>query len=146
MEVPGLAERRPSVVIGDSVLVRRLNSGSDKWFRGFVHGVQQNNVMLGFHPGFSCPQGQRIDVEFELNRLMFRRMHMAVTSPYHHRPVLFPEVEDIDDGGLIGPTILQMNRIAIIDPRVRSNPPQLQAATAIAQLPRGTIPFIVFGP
>ncbi|KAG9042355.1 hypothetical protein FS837_010960 [Tulasnella sp. UAMH 9824] len=146
VDVPGLAERRPSVVIGDSVLVRRVNSGSDKWFRGFVHGVQQNNVMLGFHPGFSCPQGQRIDVEFELNRLMFRRMHMAVISPYQHQPVLFPEVEDIEDVGLMRPTILEMNRIAIIDPRVRSNPPQLQAAAAIAQLPRGTIPFIVFGP
>ncbi|KIO21487.1 hypothetical protein M407DRAFT_218212 [Tulasnella calospora MUT 4182] len=146
VEVPGLAERRPSVVIGDSVLVRRLNSGSDKWFRGFVHGVQQNNVMLGFSAGFSCPAGQKIDVEFELNRLMFRRMHMAVISPYQHRPVLFPEAEDIEDGGLLRPTILQMNRIAIIDPRVRSNPPQLQAATAIAQLPRGAIPFIVFGP
>ncbi|KAG8924470.1 hypothetical protein FRC01_011457 [Tulasnella sp. 417] len=146
VEVPGLAERRPSVVIGDSVLVRGSNSGSNKWFRGFVHGVQQNNVLLGFHPGFSCPQGQRIDVEFELNRLMFRRMHMAVISPYQHGPILYPEVEDIEYGGLMGPTILEMRRIAIYDPRVQFNRPQLQAATAIAQLPRGTIPFIVFGP
>ncbi|KAG8954846.1 hypothetical protein FRC04_010329 [Tulasnella sp. 424] len=146
VDVPGLAERRPSVVIGDSVLVRLENSGSDRWFRGFVHGVLQNNVLLGFSPAFSCPPGQKIDVEFEVNRLMLRRMHMAVTRPYRHRPVLFPEDGDIEARGIVTPTILQMNRFPIFDLRVRSNPPQMQAATAIARLPSGTIPFIIFGP
>lgn len=53
---------------------------------------------------------------------MFRRMHMAVISPYRHRPVLFPEDDDIEDAGLLAPTTLQMNIIPIFDSRVRSNP------------------------
>ncbi|KIO25267.1 hypothetical protein M407DRAFT_210790 [Tulasnella calospora MUT 4182] len=91
-------------------------------------------------------RGEKVDLEFELNRRLFRRMHMAVTSPYDHGPVLFPQVEDIEDGGLVRPATLDMNRIALYDPRVGFNRPQMQAVTAIARLPRGTIPFIVFGP
>ncbi|KAG8972234.1 hypothetical protein FRB90_010274, partial [Tulasnella sp. 427] len=73
-------------------------------------------------------------------------MHMSIKSPYLHRPVLFPQVEDIEEWGLEAPTILQMNIIQIFDRRIRSNAPQLQAVTAISRLPRGSIPFIIFGP
>ncbi|KAG8916916.1 hypothetical protein FRC01_002784, partial [Tulasnella sp. 417] len=134
VEVPGLAERRPSVVIGDSVLVRPTDSTSDKWYRGFVHGIQQSNVMLGFHPSFSTVPGQRFDVEFELNRLLFQRQHFAMASPYRKREILFPQSDDILTYGLRAPSQQAMNNRNIYDERVSLNPPQLQAAIAIAQL------------
>ncbi|KAG8994428.1 hypothetical protein FRB90_000435 [Tulasnella sp. 427] len=146
VEVPGLSERRPSVVIGDSVLVRPTDSTSDKWFRGFVHGIQQSYVLLGFAPSFSSAPEQRFDVEFELSRLLFQRQHLALSAPYQKREILFPESRDPLAYGLRAPSYEQMRLRNIHDARVSLNPPQLQAVTAIAQLPAGTIPFIIFGP
>ncbi|KIO21489.1 hypothetical protein M407DRAFT_80331 [Tulasnella calospora MUT 4182] len=146
VEVPGLAERRPSVVIGDSVLVRPTDSATGRWFRGFVHGIQQSNVMLGFHASFVTAPGQRFDVEFELNRLLFQRQHFAMSNPYQKREILFPNNDDILAYRLSAPSQQEMNHRNIYDERVSLNPPQLQAATSIAQLPAGTIPFIIFGP
>ncbi|KAG8954847.1 hypothetical protein FRC04_010330 [Tulasnella sp. 424] len=146
LAVPGLAERRPSVVIGDSVLVRPTNSPSRDWFQGFVHGIQQTHVMLGFKPSFSSPPGQKIDVEFELNRLLFQRMHLAIRSIYKERRALFPEDADIRALGLAAPSARARRAVTPFDPRVAANPPQLQAVTAIARLPAGGIPFVIFGP
>lgn len=146
VEVPGLAERRPSVVIGDSVLVRATDSTSDKWYRGFVHGIQQSRVMLGFHSSFSTVPGQRFDVEFELNRLLFQRQHFTMSIPFRKREIMFPHSDHVPAYGLSAPTREDMSNRNIYDERVSLNPPQLQAATAIAQLPSGTVPFIIFGP
>lgn len=147
VEVPGLAERRPSIIIGDSVLVRPTNSPPGSWFRGYVHGIQQNNVSLGFHHSFDCPPGQRISVEFELSRTLLRRMHWAMRSAYFPRQTLFPCPGDVFAYGLAAPSEHELLQTRIIsDKRIRENPPQLQAVTAITRLPPGAIPFIVFGP
>ncbi|KAG8978724.1 hypothetical protein FRC05_009997 [Tulasnella sp. 425] len=124
VEVPGLAERRPSVIIGDSVLARPTNYPVGRWFRGYVHGIQQTNVVLGFHPSFDYPPGQNINVEFELNRSLLRRMHWAMRSEYCPRSTLFPCPGDVFAQGLAAPS----------------------QHDAIAMLPPGAIPFIIFGP
>ncbi|KAG8954856.1 hypothetical protein FRC04_010339 [Tulasnella sp. 424] len=146
VEVPGLAERRPSVIIGDAVLVRPTNYPPGTWFRGYVHGIQQTNAVLGFHPSFDCPPTQTINVEFELNRSLFRRMHWAMHSAYCHRPTLFPNSGDIFLHGLAAPLPHELLQRMVSDQRIKSNPHQLQAVTAIVRLPVGAIPFIIFGP
>ncbi|KAG8911322.1 hypothetical protein FRC01_005776 [Tulasnella sp. 417] len=146
VEVPGLAERRPSVVIGDSVLVKFTGSRSNKWFRGFAHGIQLSHVMLGLHSSFSPSPSQRIDVEFELNRLLIQRQHLAVSSKYQEREVLFPSYSDVLRHGLAVPSRDYIYGITVFDKRVGTNPPQLQAVAAITRLPPGTVPFVIFGP
>ncbi|KAG8924963.1 hypothetical protein FRC01_010849 [Tulasnella sp. 417] len=148
VDVPGLAERRPSVIIGDSVLVRPTNSPPGRWFRGYVHGIQQTNVSLGFHPAFNYPPGQRVNVEFELNRSLLRRMHWAIAmqSADFPRHILFPLPEDLLVYDLDAPLEEELLDMIITDQRIRENPPQLQAVTAIARLPPGAILFIIFGP
>ncbi|KIO33704.1 hypothetical protein M407DRAFT_17322 [Tulasnella calospora MUT 4182] len=132
LEVPGLAERRPSVIVGDSVLVRPTNSPPGKWFRGYVHGIQQTHVSLGLHPSFDYPPGQKINVEFELNRSLLRRMHWAMRSAYAPRQTLFPRPGDVFVHGLAAPSEQESLQMTIIsDKRIRENPPQLQAVTAI---------------
>ncbi|KIO33705.1 hypothetical protein M407DRAFT_13658 [Tulasnella calospora MUT 4182] len=117
------------------------------WFRGYVHGVQQTNVSLGFHPSFNCPPDQRINVEFELSRTLLRRMHWAMRSAYFPRQTLFPCPGDVFVHGLAAPLEHELLQMRIVsDNRIRENAPQLQAVTAITKLPSGAIPFIVFGP
>ncbi|KAG8917571.1 hypothetical protein FRC00_013438, partial [Tulasnella sp. 408] len=75
VSVPGLAEKRPSVIVGDRIKVRNHKQRTEHWFRGFVHVVEQLQVGLKFAPSFNSFRGQKYDVRFELNRLTLRRMH-----------------------------------------------------------------------
>jgi hypothetical protein len=53
--VPGLAENRPSVLMGDCLYVRVCEAGgalSDKEYQGFVHEIRQDEVALGFSTRF----------------------------------------------------------------------------------------------
>lgn len=83
--MPGLAEKRPSVIIGDRIKVRNYNqrrgnrnqNEPELWFRGCVHVVEATQVGLKFHDSFNSFRGQKYDVRFELNRLTLRRMHQV---------------------------------------------------------------------
>ena len=53
LEVPGLAENRPSVLKGDKIYVRVYGSGGNlqpekKEYEGIVHEVQNTSLILGF--------------------------------------------------------------------------------------------------
>lgn len=111
-----------------------------------MHGIQQSYVVLGFHPSFNAAPEQRFEVEFELNRLQFQRQHLAMESKYSKREVIFPNDSDVAAYGLTAPSVVAMQCMLIRDDRIWGNQPQLQAATAIAKLPEGTVPFIIFGP
>ena len=51
LDVPGLAEKRPSLVRGDRLFVRKLGAdgtAEKKRYEGFVHQVELNKVYLKF--------------------------------------------------------------------------------------------------
>ena len=53
LEVPGLAEKRPSLVRGDRLFVRKLavdGTPENKKYEGYVHRVELNQVFLRFSP------------------------------------------------------------------------------------------------
>jgi hypothetical protein len=43
LAVPGLAEKRPSVIVGDRILVKHHGSSKPHWWEGFVHKVRLND-------------------------------------------------------------------------------------------------------
>ena len=49
LKVPGLAENRPSVLKGDHLFARFSDKSDDKSYKGYVHAVEQEDVVLGFH-------------------------------------------------------------------------------------------------
>ena len=61
LEVKGLAENRPSVLVGDYILVSHTGSGEDgtprTWFEGRAHNVLLNGVSLRFGEEFSIYKG-----------------------------------------------------------------------------------------
>ena len=51
LDVPGLAEKRPSLVRGDRLFVRKLRADGtpeEKRYEGFVHRLELNKVFLKF--------------------------------------------------------------------------------------------------
>ncbi|KAG0707889.1 RNA helicase [Suillus ampliporus] len=143
LPVPGLAEKRPSVLIGDRFLVQKHGAVEGHWYEGNVHFVQQASVGLRFDGSFrGWSQQQRYTVRFKLNRIPMRRQHQALDTAFAFDKFLFPQRAHILPLGSrpgIGP-IMPFNSL------IATNPPQLQAVTSILLQQRGSAPFVVFGP
>lgn len=144
LEVEGLAEKRPSVIITDRIFVRNYGSPSKHWFEGYVHKVEETLIDLRFNGSFNSYQGQKYYVRFDLNRLTYRRMHQALGTAPSRSHILFPSPPNIFN--LRPPTEKQQRDIRCVDRKVGENPPQLQAVSAILHRPPGSVPFIVNGP
>ncbi|KAI0075956.1 P-loop containing nucleoside triphosphate hydrolase protein [Panus rudis PR-1116 ss-1] len=144
LEVPGLAENRPSVVIGDRILVQRHGSAKGQWFEGHVHFVRLLEVGLRFHESFhGHTSSARYNVRFKLNRLPLRRQHEALRTAFAPERLLFPTAKHITQEKY------QINSELedwIYNKLVAANSQQLQAIASITQLPPGSPPFVVFGP
>ncbi|PSN43923.1 hypothetical protein C0J52_03667 [Blattella germanica] len=82
LAVPGLAERRPSLLI-------------DVQFEGFIHKVLSSEVWIKFNSSFhSSYDGSEYNVSFHASRTTMRRCHAAVNLSITHLgpPMLFPTV------------------------------------------------------
>ncbi|KAG9103867.1 hypothetical protein FRC06_007396 [Ceratobasidium sp. 370] len=142
LNVPGLAEKRPSVLVGDSIKVRPHNPSSTTnttWYLGYVHVVRQEQVGLRFAHRFLPPRNTRFDVRFCLNRIPLLRMHQALATAFVEPRVLFPIPAHERQRGAIG-------HVTTINPLVQGNLPQLTAVKSIISLPSGSPPFVIFGP
>ena len=144
LEVEGLAEKRPSIIVSDKILVKNYNSERDYWFEGCVHKVHEKTVDLRFNPSFNSYRGQKYYVRFDLNRLTYRRMHQALTTAFNAPRVLFPTTEHL--GVLSVPTSRIIQTIQFVDRKIGDNPPQRLAVAAILYRLPGSVPFVVFGP
>ncbi|KAH6887860.1 RNA helicase [Coprinopsis sp. MPI-PUGE-AT-0042] len=148
LEVPGLAENRPSVLVGDFILVSETNASilpeSRKWHEGRVHAVRMNDVNLRFGEGFSTYRGNKFDVKFVLNRLPFRRMHHALINSFKPSRLLFPSPVDI--AGVRRVSAAQTSSISPYYRDLKGDPEQLETVAAILNQKPGSVPFVVFGP
>lgn len=100
LDVPGLAEKRPSVRVGDKIIAH------DKAgiYEGFVHQVEEKAVLLKFSKkrmsGWNSPV--RFDrIEFKLSRVGIRVRHRglddgtgASDAPPHVQSLIFPSGTD----------------------------------------------------
>ncbi|XP_028398184.1 RNA helicase Mov10l1-like isoform X2 [Dendronephthya gigantea] len=93
LAVPGLAEGRPSLLIGDRVILS-VSGGSNNSprYEGFIHEVLGTEVLLKFHEDFHVTYDMdSYDVMFFFNRTPLRRCHKAVeTAKFLADQVLFP--------------------------------------------------------
>ncbi|KAG8853759.1 hypothetical protein FRB96_008014 [Tulasnella sp. 330] len=143
VQVPGLAEKRPSILIDDSVYVR-LQHMPEKFFEGRVSVVNQQEVGMAFDKSFHYSIKNLCDVKFTITRIPIRRMHESLDGTYIGRRVLFPSQKQVIN--FVRPTRSNMAAIIPINPLIATNPPQLEAVAAILSRSPGSVPFIVFGP
>ncbi|CAE6410220.1 unnamed protein product [Rhizoctonia solani] len=142
LKVPGLVEKRPSVLVGDSIKVRPHNpsaTNNTTWYIGYVHIVRKDEVGLRFAHRFLPPVGTRFDIRFCLNRIPILRMLQALATAFAEPRALFPAVAHEKRQ-------LMTRNIRTLNPLVSQNPPQLLAVQSIISLPPGSPPFIIFGP
>ncbi|KAJ3553464.1 hypothetical protein NP233_g12636 [Leucocoprinus birnbaumii] len=148
LEVKGLAEGRPSVLVGDFILVSRTGEGEDgterNWYEGRVHKVFLDRVSLRFGDKFNVYRGTRFDVQFVFNRISYRRMYHILKNSFDPKRLLFPGPEHLNGMGL--PTVSQREKLVICNRQLEGDDEQLGAIAAILHMPPGSVPFIVFGP
>ncbi|GCB60273.1 hypothetical protein scyTo_0009148 [Scyliorhinus torazame] len=94
LEVPGMVEGRPSVSIGDRIILRNsCYTDAEVRYSGFVSEVYEDELLLQFNSSFHQSYGGGpVDVEFTYNRTSTRRCQFAVEQALHlGEAVLFPE-------------------------------------------------------
>lgn len=139
LEVPGLAEARPSLLRGDKVYLKEQNN-SRKKFEGIVHKVQETEVHLGLNNRFDkifLPK-KKFYIQFSFNRRTIRVEKQALNLAIQHNiiPSLYPEQIEM--------ALLSHVPITINYFNVQLNEEQRSIVQNILR-PKN-IPFIIFGP
>eukprot|EP00775_Hariotina_reticulata_P012972 gene12972-13101_t len=154
LQIPGLAEARPSVLRGDALYVSIAGYGSaGKEWQGFVHAVQKEEVLLRFNARFHNSiflPGQLFDVRFAIKRTSFVFMHealdvaergLAAAAAAGARPeLLLPPAE----ARAVPGKPLQVTHW--YNSSIADNPEQQQAVRCVLTGTSGHLPFIIWGP
>lgn len=141
--VPGLAEGRPSLLIGDRVITKFCEKGNKSpCYEGFVHEVHAENVLLKFNGEFhNLYRNDDLDIEFYFNRTPMRRAHQAVDHALNMgEEVLFPSSVVCKEVLVNLPTgmIKPFNKLL--------NERQLLAVSRIVAGRGRPTPYVLFGP
>ncbi|XP_053355474.1 putative helicase mov-10-B.1 [Clarias gariepinus] len=144
LQVPGVAENRPSVLRGDSLNVYLSNNKTQPvtMYKGYVHRVELESIKLGFSKKLvqKFIVNMKFNVEFSFNRLPLKLKHRAVQLAADRRlgDVLFPTLNGIRQAGL--PQLRIYNR------DLESNPEQKAAVQHILSGQHKPAPYLIFGP
>ncbi|GFW82752.1 RNA helicase Mov10l1 [Trichonephila clavipes] len=164
LEVVGLAEGRPSLIIGDKAILVPPYQKSSFAFEGCIHEVRLSEVLLKFNDSFhNSYDGESYDVRFELNRTNFRRLHQCVHQVWeNHDYAIFPSKlvlrDPLIDFGLM--TVHKeksgnnyekgqskpLNKSKMQWKNEKLNWKQKEAVLRIVECRCRPLPYIIFGP
>ncbi|KAI0777345.1 P-loop containing nucleoside triphosphate hydrolase protein [Trametes elegans] len=140
LPVPGLSEKRPSVVPGDTISAQIGTNGQTH--RGYVHQVRRDDIRVAFHSSFKGTASY--NVQFKYNRTPIKRQHQALlASSTSSLRLLFPSP---GHEGLTQAIGASQYPLTLFNSLIGKNAPQLQAVKTILRLRPGSAPFVVFGP
>ncbi|KAL2295373.1 hypothetical protein Nmel_017785 [Mimus melanotis] len=147
LDVPGVAENRPSVLRGDH-LFAHLSSERDHSplvrYKGYVHSVELEKVRLGFSSKLQRKfvKNLKFDVTFTFSRLPLQVQHRAAVLAMRHSlfGLLFPSAS-CQQSLFPGPFQPRwFNR------ELESNEEQCKAVTHIVTGMSRPAPYLIFGP
>ncbi len=102
-------------------------------------------VSLQVPKSFQLSRGVKFLLRFRLNRVTLCRQYDALTSSLVHlRRLLFPSVSDIKSIRRLSEA--EVAELPLVNENIRDDKQQLQTVVSILQQPKGTVPFIIFGP
>jgi len=146
LDVPGLAENRPSVLRGDEIIVQFSHEAPNaKKYTGTVHQVLDKSVRLGLSPGLRSRHlpNLKYDVRFTVNRyplkIMYRALELA--TPDFLSTLLFPST-----AAAIPSAKPEIKVNSFFNRNIESNPEQQKAVRHIVSGGVPGIPYIIFGP
>ena len=143
LQVPGLAEKRPSVLRGDYVLVTK--PGDSRAYKGYAHQIENERVLLRFSERFhrSYVRGLRVDVQFTVGRMSMRIFHQGVCLAQKRLPpqLLFPRA--LSGGSArAGSKDIPPEKFT----RGGLNDEQAAAVQQIVDFRAAPLPYVIFGP
>uniref|UniRef100_A0A673J0P8 Helicase ATP-binding domain-containing protein n=1 Tax=Sinocyclocheilus rhinocerous TaxID=307959 RepID=A0A673J0P8_9TELE len=149
LEVPGLAEGRPSLFIGQDLVIFQV------YDTAFILQISDEDVSLRVNADFQKNYlGEPLDVEFSFNRLTMRRCHCALEQSKHFGDhILFPSMLLLQPPQWSGEwreedRHLQEERIP--NPgqffNAQLNPAQKEAVKRILSGECRPTPYVLFGP
>uniref|UniRef100_A0A8B9S8E3 RNA helicase n=1 Tax=Apteryx owenii TaxID=8824 RepID=A0A8B9S8E3_APTOW len=147
LDVPGVAENRPSVLRGDH-LFASLSSERDRsplvQYKGYVHAVELEKVRLGFSSKLQKKfvNNLKFDVTFTFSRLPLQVQHRAVVLAMQRglAGVLFPSSscqQSLFNGAF---------QPRWFDQKLQDNEEQRRAVTHIVTGVSRPAPYLIFGP
>ncbi|PFX17671.1 putative helicase MOV-10 [Stylophora pistillata] len=145
LEVPGLAENRPSVLRGDRIYAYEHGLRHHR-YEGIVHKVKLQDLILGFDRSkIPFIKGKKFDIQFTFNRLTVQMEHracerIASECKKDMREVLFPQQEILHRGVIVN----QVDDRSFYDRNL--NDEQKQAVQKILSGSSRPAPYLVFGP
>uniref|UniRef100_A0A336MNR0 RNA helicase n=1 Tax=Culicoides sonorensis TaxID=179676 RepID=A0A336MNR0_CULSO len=95
LEIAGLFERRPSLCIGDRLLVTLLNMPNEYPHEGWIHQTKRDKILVKFssllHEKYN---GEEVRIMFEFSRMNFRKQHETIHRFFKEKKnhkILFPD-------------------------------------------------------
>jgi len=94
---------------------------------------------------FDLYRGAQFILRFRLNRMTLRRQYHALAGSITAlRRLLFPSVLDIKPMQYLSKA--QIANLNLVNQSIRNDDQQLQTIVSILRQPKGSVPFIIFGP
>jgi helicase MOV-10 len=102
-------------------------------------------IFLQVPTSFDLYRGAQFLLRFRLNRITLRRQYHALASSLAHlRRLLFPDPSDIKPFQRLSKA--EIDKLPLVNENLREDEQQLQTVASILQQPKGTVPFIIYGP
>jgi helicase MOV-10 len=97
---------------------------------------------------FNLYQGAQFVLQFRHDRTLLRyQYHALAVSFASPRRLLFPSAPDIKPKqGLSRVEIDNLKFRSLVNRSIRDDPQQLQAVVSVLEQPKGSVPFIIYGP
>ncbi|KAG8370233.1 hypothetical protein BUALT_Bualt14G0095700 [Buddleja alternifolia] len=139
LEVPGLAEKRPSLVNGDFIFVKLATEDeTETAYKVYIHRVEAEEIYLKFDPKYhkSHRESNLYNVQFTYNRTGMRRLYQAV------------EAAECLDRNFLFPSLSPKTRIQpkpLVPISCTLNEEQMSAIEMILSC-KGGSPYLIHGP
>jgi len=143
----------PEVIVGDYLWLDDIQedtrheariSRADVFSRGQSRAAVLK-MSLKMPTDFNLYTGAQFILRFRLNRITLRRQYHALANfSTSLRRLLFPSAVDIRPMQYLSRT--EIDRLDLVNENIRGDDQQLQTIVSVIGQPKGTVPFIIFGP